>query len=452
MPNICFPTARPQWFESLSVGRYAEVTTRKVRLPLTRLRSSSLGHQSWARLDNFIDDRAYVFPRFDRQISARSVDEVVDALAEVEGASERGQWAMGYVAYDAAPGLDPDLAVMTPAEGRAGGGYLPLVWFGISDAAPHATDLIRSSGHYQATGWCHEWEPQDYERTFDEVKSAIAAGETYQCNLTTALTASFLGDAESFYADLSRAQQGKYSAYIDLGSDVIASASPELFFEWAGDQLLTRPMKGTAPRGMTPEQDALQLKRLRNSDKERAENIIVVDLLRNDLSRIAVAGTVQVPALLTAEPYETVWQLTSDVTARVAPDTGFVDILRALFPCGSVTGAPKIATMDIIRRVETRRRGIYCGCIGVLAPKQYRLRAQFNVAIRTARIDRLLGECEYGVGSGVTWGSNCWAEYAELETKCAILPNRPRRLTPFDNDLGVAAHSTAAAPSTVGTL
>jgi para-aminobenzoate synthetase/4-amino-4-deoxychorismate lyase len=351
---------------------------------------------------------------------------------------------MGFVAYEAAPGLDPDLPVTQGREGRTGASRLPLVWFGISDDPPRSDEPVRRAGSYQAAGWCHAWDPLDYKAAFDQVKGAIAAGDTYQCNLTTALTASFVGDAQSFYADLSHAQQGKYSAYIDLGSDVLASASPELFFEWTGETVRTRPMKGTAQRGATAEEDAARLRLLLGSEKERAENIIIVDLLRNDLSRIAVTGTVQVPALLTAESYATVWQLTSDVSAQLIPGAGFVDILRALFPCGSVTGAPKIATMDLIRNVEQRRRGVYCGCIGVLAPHGHPLRAQFNVAIRTAHIDRLVGECEYGVGSGITWGSNCWTEYAELEAKCAILPDHPGYPIPTPDATTDTALDTAA--------
>jgi aminodeoxychorismate synthase component I len=378
--------------------------------------------EPWARLDDFVTNSAQVFPRFDDQIRADRLSEVLDAVAEADRASTRGMWVVGFVAYEAAAGLNPDL----PRSVTAGERDLPLVWFGISRQAPQFGALVRPRSGYSVGDWTFAWEAAEYGAAFDEVKRAIGAGDTYQCNLTTLLTTSFDGCAESFYADLSAAQGAKYSAYVDLGRDVIASASPELFFQWKGQMVHTRPMKGTAPRGTTRAEDAQRVRSLLASEKERAENIIVVDLLRNDLSRIAVPGTVRVPALLTPERFTTVWQLTSEVSAQLLPHAGLVDVLQALFPCGSVTGAPKISTMELIQRVEKRQRGVYCGCIGVLAPIGHTPRAQFSVAIRTARIDRLKGHCEYGVGGGITWQSDRRAEYAELETKCAILPGKPQ--------------------------
>ncbi|MDV3129944.1 aminodeoxychorismate synthase component I [Mycobacterium sp. 21AC1] len=392
----------------------------------------SVGALPWARLDDFSSGTAAIYPYFEEQICTGRPDEVIDCLTEVEQASASGRWAVGFVSYEAAAGLDPDLSV---TEARCSSDSvadrLPLVWFGISDRAPRMDGIVQRA---DADGyWADRWqirETEQYAGAFSEVRAAIAAGDTYQCNLTSRATSAIRGDTLSFYADLSHAQQARYSAYIDLGSDVIASASPELFFQWAGDQVHTRPMKGTARRGATVEQDQRQLSRLLASEKERAENVIVVDLLRNDLSRIAVPGSVKVPALLTAERYRTVWQLTSDVTARLRPGCGFVDIMRALFPCGSVTGAPKIATMELIRRLEGRRRGIYCGCIGTVAPAGSEIRAQFNVAIRTAHIHRESGRCEYGVGSGLTWGSTLQEEFSELMAKCAILPSPRERNEP----------------------
>ena len=378
----------------------------------------------WARLDDFVSGTAQLFPQLVDQVTAATLDEVPDALAAVERAADDGRWAVGFVSYEAAAGLSPDLPVAELHADGTGRADLPLVWFGLSDEPPADAELVRAEGSYSTGHWRNAWEKSEYANAFAEVKDAIADGETYQCNLTTSVSTTFAGDAEALYADLALAQRGRYSTYIDLGSAAIASASPELFFEWSGDQLRTRPMKGTARRGNTPEEDDFQRRRLLGSAKERAENIIVVDLLRNDLGRIARPGTVSVPALLTPERYETVWQLTSDVTARLVPDAGFVDILRALFPCGSVTGAPKIATMDLIRRIERRRRGVYCGCIGTLAPPGHPVRAKFNVAIRTVHIDRSAGRCDYGVGGGITWDSKCEDEFDELSTKCAILPNR----------------------------
>jgi para-aminobenzoate synthetase/4-amino-4-deoxychorismate lyase len=256
------------------------------------------------------------------------------------------------------------------------------------------------------------------------VKDALAAGNTYQCNLTTMMESPFSGDTGELYHDLIHAQRGHYGAYLDLGRHVIASASPELFFEWSGSKLRTRPMKGTVPRGRTTAEDARQRARLLGSPKERAENVIIVDLLRNDLSRVAGTGTVAVTALLTPERYETVWQLTSEVTAATGPGIGLAGVFRALFPCGSVTGAPKISTMGLIKDLEARARGVYCGAIGVVAPRTARYRARFSVAIRTAHVDRGSGRAQYGAGSGLTWSSDPDSEYDEIQAKAAILHRR----------------------------
>jgi para-aminobenzoate synthetase/4-amino-4-deoxychorismate lyase len=204
------------------------------------------------------------------------------------------------------------------------------------------------------------------------------------------------------------------------------SASPELFFEWDGDHVRTRPMKGTATRGATAEDDRERADRLRSSPKERAENLMIVDLLRNDLSRIARVGSVDVPELFVLERYPTVWQLTSEITARTRPEVGLVDVFRALFPCGSVTGAPKRASMQLIRDLEGGPRGVYCGAIGLVAPPGGPFRARFGVAIRTAVVDRESGAAVYGAGGAITWGSDPAAERAELLAKTAILRDAPR--------------------------
>jgi para-aminobenzoate synthetase/4-amino-4-deoxychorismate lyase len=259
-----------------------------------------------------------------------------------------------------------------------------------------------------------------------EVRSRIAAGETYQCNLTTRLTRAADGDPEDLYRDLALAQRGAYNAYLDTGRFVVASASPELFFELSGDRLLMRPMKGTAARGRTVAEDERIVARLRSSPKERAENVMIVDLVRNDLARVAAAGSVRVPRLLHAERFATVHQLTSDVTARLRPGVGLTGIFRALFPCGSVTGAPKARTMELIRDVEDSPRGVYCGAIGLVAPPGAPQRARFSVAIRTVLVDRERGSATYGTGGGITWGSRPAAEYAELLAKARVLDTRPR--------------------------
>jgi para-aminobenzoate synthetase/4-amino-4-deoxychorismate lyase len=377
---------------------------------------------SWGRLDDLVGGTAHVFPRFRSHLFTHRIDEVADVLQCVEDATRTGDWAFGFISYDAAPGLDPALPALS-ADADSSGSALPLVWFGLAPPPLRSTELVARRSAYRAGPWTHQWTQVAYGKAFSRVKDAIAAGRTYQCNLTTNLTAPFAGDPTSFYADLAHAQSSRYCAYLEMGNHVIASASPELFFEWVGNTLRTKPMKGTAPRGRSAAHDRTLLRELLDSPKERAENIIIVDLLRNDLAKVAAVGSVRVAALLTPEAYPTVWQLTSEVTAEPLPKTGLVAILRAMFPCGSVTGAPKAETMHIIQEVEARRRGIYCGAIGWVAPPSETVRARFNVAIRTAQVDLSRGTSEYGVGSGITWSSEAAAELAELRAKRQILAN-----------------------------
>jgi para-aminobenzoate synthetase/4-amino-4-deoxychorismate lyase len=346
--------------------------------------------------------------------------EIAPLLAEIERATADGWWAYGFLAYEAAAGLDPGLAVHPGAAG------LPLAWFAVCAppvaVAPVAVAPVPSaSGGYRLGRWELAWNERAHRDRVDAVRRYIAAGETYQANLTTRLTAEVDGDPRALYADLALGQRGAYNALVDTGRFVVASASPELFFELTGRDVRTGPMKGTAGRGATPAADAAIAAALRASAKERAENIMIVDLLRNDLARVATTGGVRVTSLCQVERFETVHQLTSRVEARLRPEVGLVDVFRALFPCGSVTGAPKPRTMEIIRELEDGPRGVYCGAVGLVAPPSARFQARFSVPIRTAVIDRATGRAEYGTGGGITWGSRPAAEYAELRAKAAVL-------------------------------
>ncbi|MFC4506000.1 MULTISPECIES: aminodeoxychorismate synthase component I [Streptomyces] len=371
---------------------------------------------AWGRFDDLRAGTGRRFPGTACHLKATRPEHVPDVLAEVEYATSKGWWAFGFVAYEAAAGLDASLAVHEPPDG------LPPAWFGISQE-PETVPVIARPTHraYQVGEWRCGWTPDEHRRKVETVRALIAAGETYQCNLTTRMTAEADGDLLQLYADLAHAQGGAYNSYLDTGRFVIAGASPELFFETRGERLLMRPMKGTARRGSSEAEDREIVARLRSSEKERAENIMIVDLVRNDVSKLAVSGGVSVPALCRAERYETVHQLTSDVTARLRPDVGLVDMFRALFPCGSVTGAPKQRTMEIIRSLEPTPRGVYCGAVGVVAPSGARVRARFNVAIRTLVVDRGQGRATYGTGGGITWDSRADAEYTELQAKAAVL-------------------------------
>ncbi|MGY1605781.1 aminodeoxychorismate synthase component I [Geodermatophilus sp. SYSU D00700] len=374
------------------------------------------------RFDDLAGGTALSFPATSRVLVATTPDDVVPVLAEVERETAGGCWAFGYLAYEAATGLDPGLTVAP----RPAGDPLPLAVFGLTDRPLEVPVVVPSDGPGHAVGgWTRCWTEAGHRAAVERVREHIAAGDTYQLNLTVRMCAPVSGDLRRLYADLAWAQAGRHAAFLDLGRHAVLSASPELFFRWSGEELLTRPMKGTAPRGATPAEDEAARARLLASDKERAENLMIVDLLRNDLGRVAEVGSVEVPALFTAERYETVWQLTSDVTARTRPGTGLVDVLRALFPSGSVTGAPKRRSMELVAELEDGPRGVYCGAVGWVAPPGSPDRAVFSVAIRTVTVDRATGTAEYGTGGGITWSSDPAAEHAELLAKAAILDRRP---------------------------
>lgn len=381
-------------------------------------RALSRPRAPWARFDDLRAGTAVQCPAPHRVLVAERPDQVVGVLAAVERATDSGSWAFGYVAYEAAAGLDPHLAVhrSTPMG-------VPLVWFGLCDEPTPVPALDAAGPDRPPTParWRPTWTPAEHARDVARIRERIAAGDTYQCNLTVRMAGRVHGDPFGLYRDLALGQRGAHNAYLDLGRFAVASASPELFFRRTGDQVLLRPMKGTARRGRYLDEDRVLAHRLRSSPKEQAENVMIVDLLRNDVARVAETGSVAVPALFTVERYETVLQLTSDVTARLRPGTGLVELFRALFPCGSVTGAPKASSMAVIRSLEPGPRGVYCGAIGLVGPPGAPVRAGFSVAIRTAVVDTDSGEAVYGTGGGITWDSEPAAEHAEVLAKATVL-------------------------------
>ena len=371
----------------------------------------------WARFDDLRAGKSLLCPPPAQILTASTPDEVAGALQQVHDAAEAGSWAYGYVAYEAAAGLDTQYPGRSTSPDEP-----PLVWFGVCGEPARVESLVPPpQPGLPARPWRPDWTDEEHARAVARVREAIAAGETYQCNLTDRLRSTVAGDPEGLYARLALAQRGAYNACLDLDRHVIASASPELFFEWSGNVVRTRPMKGTAPRGRTTAEDREQSRLLRSSSKEQAENLMIVDLLRNDLSRVAEVGSVVVDDLFALERYPTVWQMTSQVSARVSPSTGLLDLFRALFPCGSVTGAPKRRTMELIGELEPTPRGVYCGAVGLVAPPSAPVRARFSVAIRTVVIDRRTGAAVYGAGGGITWGSDAQRERAELRAKAAVL-------------------------------
>jgi len=274
-------------------------------------------------------------------LTAHCIAEVRPALARLEAAVAGGRCAAGYLAYEAAAAFDPAL-LTHPA------GELPLLWFGLYDRMEERADRADEAS-YDVGRWKPLLSEEDYLAAIRRIRDHIAAGDTYQVNFTFPLRADFRGDAGSWFRRLCLAQGNAYGAHINTGRFTILSISPELFFSLDGTQLTTRPMKGTRPRGRWRAEDEAMAGSLRSSEKERADNVIIVDLLRNDMGRVSRTGTVRVASLFDVERYETVWQMTSTITSHT--DAGLADLFAALFPSGSVTGAPKIETMKIIRKL-----------------------------------------------------------------------------------------------------
>ena len=360
-----------------------------------------------------------------RVLVAHHIDEVKPVLEAVHAAAEAGHWCVGHVRYEAAPAFDAALQVHA-ADG-------PLVWFEVHDGAPSAWPSAEAAGPAEARAtWLPTLARPDFDAAIARIHQAIGDGELYQVNYTAPWMGTVTGEGAALFDALLRAQPGGYAACFTAGDEQVLSVSPELFFDWqasaAGGSILARPMKGTAARGATPALDVAAAERLRASPKERAENVMIVDLLRNDLSRIAEPHTVRVPELFHTQALPTVWQMTSDVQARTRTGLRLPDVFAALFPCGSVTGAPKVRAMQLIRELERQPRGIYCGAIGVVRPDgRGGIAATFNVPIRTVVMRGTQARCS--IGSGITASAEAGAEWQEWLHKQAFLA---RASEPFE--------------------
>ena len=355
------------------------------------------------------------FQNPDEIIKADSVDQVVPKLQLVNDLVAKHQmYAAGFISYEASTAFDSVLETHSP-------GSFPLLWFGLYKK-PEIIELPKPT---LPTEYQLNWKPSvseaEYHQTISKIKEYIALGETYQVNYTLRLNAPFNGDSWELFLKLVQAQNADYGAYIDIDNFAICSASPELFFDLDGNYLTSRPMKGTAARGLTLATDHDIANQLHFSEKNRAENVMIVDMIRNDMGKIANINTVKVPHLFNVEKYPTVWQMTSTVTAKTTASIS--EIIEALFPCASITGAPKARTMQIIQKLENTPRRIYTGCIGFISPQR---QAQFNVAIRTVLIDKENSQAEYGVGGGIVWDSVSSDEYQECQIKAQVLTlNQP---------------------------
>ncbi len=372
-------------------------------------------------------------------ISASQPSEVEGALRRLERGIAQGLYAAGFFAYELGYVLEPKLSGLMP-ENR----NVPLLWFGLykepramsEPEIEHWLTTHTRSGSYQFTSVTRAWNGEEYEQRFAAVQEKIRAGDIYQLNLTFKARFRLEGSPLTFYRDLRQRQRVAYAGIVDTGEVTVLSASPELFIEQDGRVVSTRPMKGTSPRGGTPEADA-EARRVLSSDvKQRAENLMIVDLMRNDLGRIAEIGSVSVTDLFTVETFRTLLQMTSGVRATLEESIGLPELIKAIFPPGSVIGAPKIRAMELIREYETEPRGVYCGAIGHFSPQG---RALFNVAIRTPVIFRD-GRGEMGIGSGVVYNSEGAKEYAECLLKMKFLTDPPRTFELIETLLHESEH------------
>ncbi|MGB8861467.1 MAG: bifunctional anthranilate synthase component I family protein/class IV aminotransferase [Ilumatobacteraceae bacterium] len=378
-------------------------------------------HARWwprrARLDDAVRGVGFEFERPTGTWVAECIESVVGVIDAAEAAASAGAWVVGFVTYEAARAFDDAFPAAVPSA------TLPLAWFcSFADRREVALAEPPSSGPF-VDGVVRTHGSQWYRDGVQQVRSLIETGGVYQVNLTDRIRCRLVADPFDLYRSMVSTQGGSFNAFIDLGEAVVASASPELFVQIDGEMITTRPMKGTRRRHGRADADRLMAEELRRSEKDLAENVMIVDLLRNDLSRLSSPGGVSVPELFSVERYETVWQLTSTVQARLRPEVGLADVFRATFPCGSITGAPKVAAMQAIDSLEPSPRGLYCGAIGMLAPSSAgeRPSSVWSVAIRTAVVDAADGRVEFASGGGITYDSVPADEDDELESKVAVL-------------------------------
>ena len=351
-------------------------------------------------------------------LSTTKLSEVDQVLTTLQSRVDSGFYVAGYVSYEASSALDPHLQTKTTDQ--------PLCWFGIYNTyevlgslEQNASSFVDANENFTAIGNIDSTVLVDqYIDTIEEIKRQISFGNTYQVNYTLRLNAPYKGEAWSLFSALESMQNGGYAAYIENHQHAICSASPELFFTLQNGVLRTRPMKGTVKKGPCTEENERSKNWLASSVKNRAENVMIVDMIRNDMGQFAKTGSVNVDQLFTIEEYPTVYQMTSSVSAQC--DVKPFDAFRKMFPCASITGAPKVKTMEIIREIECSPRGVYTGSIGFVTPDN---NAQFNVAIRTAVIDKENAKVEYGVGGGIVWDSIPFDEFRECQAKSAILKN-----------------------------
>jgi len=368
-----------------------------------------------------IDFRAlgerYTFTQPIKELKTRDLSEVADLLAQVESYQEQGYYVVGYVSYEAAPAFEEKLAVhKAPLLAEY------LLYFTVHDRVETSPIPLTYEEVDLPSKWREGTSAEDYEKAIAQIHHHLRQGDTYQVNYTVQLKQDLSANPFAIYNRMVVEQEAGYNAYVEHDEMAVISMSPELFFEQNDRELTTRPMKGTTKRGLTDDEDLKEAAWLEQDPKNRSENMMIVDLLRNDMNRISEVGSEHVERLCQVEQYSTVWQMTSTIKSQLREDVDLVAIFRSLFPCGSITGAPKIATMEIIKNLEPQPRGVYCGTIGLLLPNGRRI---FNVAIRTIQLHQ--EKAIYGVGGGITWDSTWESEYREVHQKAAVLYRKQAR-------------------------
>ena len=346
-----------------------------------------------------------------KELKTKDIKEVKLLLDELEAYQNEGYYAVGYVSYEAAPAFETKFQVI---DGPLMSEY--LLYFTVHETVQTEPIPLTYDPITLPKSWQELTSAEEYKAAIEHIHHHIRQGDTYQVNYTVQLQQNLTADPFAIYNRLVVEQNAHYNAFIQHDDVSIISISPELFFKKDGDKLTTRPMKGTTNRGLTTETDLAQARWLAQDQKNRSENMMIVDLLRNDMNRISKIGSEGVKSLCQVEQYSTVWQMTSTIETQLLTNRSLCDVFQALFPCGSITGAPKIATMEIIKKVEKQPRGVYCGAIGILVPQGPGI---FNVAIRTLQMEET--KAIYGVGGGITWDSNWESEYEETKQKAAVL-------------------------------
>lgn len=354
----------------------------------------------------------YLFEHPFLELIAKECDQVGEVIAQVQHYQQSGYYVVGYLSYEAAAFFNGALQTYDRGLGKEYFAYFTV------HKSCHIKELPLDYENVAiADQWHSTTQKLAYQNAIAAIHKEMRQGNTYQVNYTIQLTKDLqLADSLAIYNKLVVEQGANYNAYIAHDDFAVISASPELFFKQEGNRLITRPMKGTTKRGVNTCLDQRAHDWLQADSKNRAENIMIVDLLRNDMGKICQTGSVQVDKLCDVEQYSTVWQMTSTISGKLKPKCDLLTILTALFPCGSITGAPKVATMAIIKALEPKPRGVYCGTIGICLPDGRRI---FNVPIRTLQLSD--NQATYGVGGGITWQSKWEEEYQEVHQKTAFL-------------------------------